>query len=36
MMKRFSIIAGVTKITNVIGINGKLPWNIKEDLKHFQ
>ena len=36
MMKRFSIIAGVTKITNGIGINGKLPWNIKEDLKHFQ
>ena len=36
MMKRFSIIAGVSKFSNGIGINGKLPWNVKEDLQHFQ
>lgn len=35
-MKHFSIIAGVAKQSKGIGINGKLPWNVKEDLKHFQ
>ena len=31
MMKRFSIIAGVSKVCN-----GKLHWIVKEDFKHFR
>lgn len=30
-----NIIFAISK-NNAIGINGKLPWNIKEDLKHFK
>ena len=30
----FKIIAAMCK-NNGIGINNSLPWNIKEDLKHF-
>lgn len=36
MVKRFSIIAGVAKNSKGIGLNGKLPWNVKGDLKYFQ
>lgn len=30
-----SIIAGISQ-NNCIGLNGQLPWNIPEDLKHFR
>lgn len=34
-MKSLSIVAAVAE-NGVIGFNGKLPWNLPEDLKHFQ
>lgn len=33
--KKIEIVAAIAK-NLVIGKNGKLPWNIKEDLKHFR
>lgn len=34
-MVNFCLIAAIDIHTNGIGINGKLPWNIKKDLKYF-
>lgn len=34
-MSEIVIIAGVSE-NNVIGVAGKLPWHISEDLKHFR
>jgi dihydrofolate reductase/thymidylate synthase len=34
-MRRFSIISAFAKSSRGIGRNGKLPWQISEDMKHF-
>jgi dihydrofolate reductase/thymidylate synthase len=35
-MKTFSIIAAIHKESRGIGLNGKLPWHLPEDLKRFK
>jgi dihydrofolate reductase len=34
-MKTLSIIAAISE-NNVIGLDGKLPWHLPEDMKHFR
>lgn len=35
-IEKFGIVAAIAKQTNVIGINGRLPWNLPEEREMFK